>query len=99
MSFVNVAGAARHIPHGILTGEPGDRKRSRRVREGDAGKGPQGTSPASYLGSVGSRLGRSLLEDQRLRSISDLAVAESPQLGAAPAREGWHPVRSARQRL
>src|SRR6266849_2373948 len=41
---------ARHIPHGLVTGEPGDRKRSRRVREGDAGKGPKGTSPASYLG-------------------------------------------------
>lgn len=32
----------------IVTGEPGDRKRSRRVREGGAGKGPQGTSPAPY---------------------------------------------------
>ena len=26
---------------------------SRRVREGDAGKGPKGTSPASYLGLKG----------------------------------------------
>src|SRR5207245_11814062 len=40
----------RHISHGIVTGEPGDRKRSRRVREGGAGNGPKGTSPASYLG-------------------------------------------------
>jgi hypothetical protein len=32
-----------------VTGEPGDRKRSRRVRQGGAGKGPNGTSPAPYL--------------------------------------------------
>ena len=32
-----------------ITGEPGAGKPARRVREGDAGKGPKGTSPASYL--------------------------------------------------
>ena len=42
---------------GIVTGEPGDRKRSRRVREGGAGKGPQGTSPASYLTCVDADFG------------------------------------------
>jgi hypothetical protein len=29
-----------HHDHDIVTGEPGDRKRSRRVREGGVGKGP-----------------------------------------------------------
>jgi hypothetical protein len=33
----------------IVTGEPGDGKLSRRVREGGIGKGPQGTSPMPYL--------------------------------------------------
>ena len=33
----------------MVTGEPGAGKPARRVREGDAGKGPEGTSPASYL--------------------------------------------------
>src|SRR5713226_5623735 len=83
---------ARHIPHGLVTGEPGDRKRSRRVREGDAGKGPKGTSPASYLGPVGSRVGSVLLEDQRLRAVPDLAMAERPFLGEASVGEGWHRV-------
>ena len=35
--------------HGIVAGEPGDQKWSRRVREGGLGKGPQGTSPRPYL--------------------------------------------------
>jgi hypothetical protein len=35
-----------------ITGEPGAGKPARRVREGDAGKGPKGTSPASYLACV-----------------------------------------------
>jgi len=38
------------VNHGIAAGEPGDRKRSRRVREGGVGEGPiKGTSPTSYL--------------------------------------------------
>ena len=37
------------MKHGIVTGEPGDQKWSRRVREGGLGKGPQGTSPRPYL--------------------------------------------------
>lgn len=39
-----------------ITGEPGAGKPARRVREGDAGKGPKGTSPASYLALRGRRL-------------------------------------------
>jgi len=35
---------------GMVAGEPGELKGSRRVREGGVGKGPQGTSPAPYLG-------------------------------------------------
>ena len=31
---------ANRVNHGIVAGEPGDRKRSRRVREGGVGKGP-----------------------------------------------------------
>ena len=38
-----------NVKHGIVTGEPGDQKWSRRVREGGLGKGPQGTSPRPYL--------------------------------------------------
>ncbi len=34
----------------MVAGEPGELKGSRRVREGGVGKGPQGTSPAPYLG-------------------------------------------------
>jgi hypothetical protein len=34
---------------GMVAGEPGELKGSRRVREGGVGKGPQGTSPAPYL--------------------------------------------------
>ncbi len=40
--------ATDHV-QGVVTGEPGARERARRVREGGAGKGPSGTSPASYL--------------------------------------------------
>jgi hypothetical protein len=36
---------------GMVAGEPGELKGSRRVREGGVGKGPQGTSPAPYLGA------------------------------------------------
>src|SRR2546427_9309281 len=52
--------------------------------------------PLLFL-SVGSRVGRGLLEDQRLCSLPDLAVAECPQLGTTPVGESRHPVRSARQ--
>jgi len=41
--------AAHPIIHAVVTGEPGAGKLARRVREGDVGKGPEGTSPASYL--------------------------------------------------
>jgi transposase InsO family protein len=41
--------AAHRIIRAVVTGEPGAGKLARRVREGDAGKGPKGTSPASYL--------------------------------------------------
>src|SRR5664279_5486487 len=41
--------AAHRLTHVIVTGEPGARKPARRVREGDVGKGPKGTSPTSYL--------------------------------------------------
>ncbi len=40
---------ANRVKHGIVAGEPGDQKWSRRVREGGLGKGPQGTSPRPYL--------------------------------------------------
>jgi hypothetical protein len=45
-----------------------------------------------YLGLVGSRVGSGLLEDQRVRSLSDLAMAQRPQLGEAPVGEGWYPI-------
>src|SRR5664280_1182595 len=44
--------AANRITHAVITGEPGAGKPARRVREGDAGKGPKGTSPASYLAVI-----------------------------------------------
>ncbi len=40
---------ANRVNHGIVAGEPGELKGSRRVREGGLGKGPQGTSPRPYL--------------------------------------------------
>ena len=43
------------MKHGIVAGEPGDQKWSRRVREGGLGKGPQGTSPRPYLSRSGRR--------------------------------------------
>ena len=43
--------------HGIVAGEPGDQKWSRRVREGGLGKGPQGTSPRPYLSRSDRRNG------------------------------------------
>src|SRR5712692_4318772 len=72
----------RHISHGIVTGEPGDRKRSRRVREGGAGKGPKGTSPASYLGCSGSRVGPGLRQGRHLSAVPGARVLERPPLGA-----------------
>jgi hypothetical protein len=41
---------------------------SRRVREGDAGKGPQGTSPASYLGLKAYFYERTMAPRQRSRT-------------------------------
>ena len=85
--------------NGIATGEPGDRKRSRRVREGGAEKDPQGTSPASYLDRL-SAVGRdartgsadgSADDDRRHRRGTDAADRH-------PARRAgrWapHPQRS-----
>ena len=52
--------AANH-DHDIVTGEPGDRKRSRRVREGGVGKGParaprrRRTSAACHPGAIERR--------------------------------------------
>ena len=48
----------RNHDHDIVTGEPGDRKRSRRVWEGGVGKGPAGaprrrrTSAACHPGAI-----------------------------------------------
>ena len=39
-SAETVLDVVRDNDHDIVTGEPGDRKRSRRVREGGVGKGP-----------------------------------------------------------
>jgi len=51
-----------------------------------AGKGPAtaGTSPASYRCPVGPRLGWSVLEDQRLRAVAGVDLAQRAHLGAAP---------------
>ena len=50
---------ADRVKHGIVAGEPGDQKWSRRVREGGLGKGPQGTSPRPYLSRPDRREGPS----------------------------------------
>ena len=44
---------------------------------------PDGVRQPLLLLPVGSRVGPGLLEDQRLRAVPDLAVAEWPQLGAS----------------
>src|SRR6266849_6990806 len=74
---------ARHIPHGLVTGEPGDRKRSRRVREGDAGKGPKGTSPASYLGYPRPSVRAGLHQDLQLFPVPAEDVGQWARLGQA----------------
>src|SRR5439155_19176307 len=43
--------------------------------------------------------GAAFLEDQRLRTLSDLAVAERPRVGQAAAGEGAHRLPGARQWL
>ena len=60
--------AANH-DHDIVTGEPGDRKRSRRVREGGVGKGParaprrRRTSAACHPGAIEHRWSREVVLD------------------------------------
>src|SRR6266567_4284352 len=69
---------------GMVAGEPGDLKGSRRVREGGVGKGPQGTSPTSYLGrrsSPGVRGGAS-------RDSRDMAKARLPDIPIPRRHEG-----------
>src|SRR6266571_1398713 len=67
--------------HGIVTGEPGDRKRSRRVREGDAGKGPKGTSPASYLGHCRCQFWSRFHQNLQLFPLPAEAVGQWARLG------------------
>jgi len=74
--------------NGIVTGEPGDRKRSRRVREGGVGKGLQGTSPTSYLNRL-SALGadaRYREREREHRAMIEQTVEElTPIIGTRPA--------------
>ena len=58
---------ATNHDHDIVTGEPGDRKRSRRVREGGVEKDPQGTSPTSYLGTLPSGRDCAAMDPGRVR--------------------------------
>ena len=78
--------AANH-DHDIVTGEPGDRKRSRRVREGGVGKGParaprrRRTSAGCHPGAAGRALTREAVREamRRWRSL----------YGAAPSSYDW----------
>ena len=48
---------------------------------------------------VGSRLGWGVLEDQRLRPVADVDLAQRAQLGAAAVRAGRHRLHRPGQRL
>lgn len=48
---------------------------------------------------VGPRLRPGLLEDQRLRPLSGVDLAQRPRVGQAPARQVRHRLRGPRQRL
>ena len=66
-----------------------------------AGKGPApaDTSPASYRGSVGPRVGWRVLEDQRLRAVAGVDLAQRAHLGTAPMRPARHRLNRAGQRV
>src|SRR5215813_5607331 len=71
----------------------------------------EGAPPAHGLGtraglgqsllflSLGCRMGRGVLENQRLRALSDLALAEWPRLGQTAVRESRHHLSGPGQRL
>src|SRR5215469_15791804 len=71
----------------------------------------EGAPPAHGLGtraglcqsllflSLGYRMGRGVLENQRLRALSDLALAEWPRLGQTAVRESRHHLSGPGQRL
>ena len=48
---------------------------------------------------VGSRMGWGVLEDQRLRALADLDLAQRPRVGEAAVREGRHRLHRAGQRV
>jgi hypothetical protein len=74
---------------GMVAGEPGELKGSRRVPEGGVGKGPQGTSPAPYLSRrSGSDVRAEASRDPRDKAKAELFEAQSPD----DERERPHPV-------
>ena len=61
--------------HGIVTGEPGDRKRSRRVREGGVGKGPaRAPRRRRTSASTAAQLERNHESRARQYSLRDRAI-------------------------
>ncbi len=67
----------------------GERARERGASAHGVGP-PDGFDQPLLLLPVGSRVGSSLLEDQPLCPVPNLAVAEWPLLGARPAGQGPH---------
>ena len=78
---------ATNHDHDIVTGEPGDRKRSRRVREGGVGKGParaprrRRTSARCHPGAIAPQWTR-----ERVR---EAMRAWRARYGAAPSSYDW----------
>ena len=71
---------ANRVNHGIVAGEPGDRKRSRRVREGGVGEGPA-RAPRRRRTSTRPRprIGKALTDRQSGQPAEAIAVAWSAQ--------------------
>lgn len=59
---------------------------------------PDGLHPSFLFLGVGWGMGSRLLEDQRLGSLSHLALAQRPRVGQAAVGEGWNQLRGAGQR-
>ena len=93
-SAETVLSVLREVKHGIVAGEPGDQKWSRRVREGGLGKGPQGTSPRPYLSRPDRREGaggqRALRRGvPRLRRAHPAAQRQGRRLPVLQALPAW----------
>src|SRR5664279_1450020 len=89
--------AAHRLTHVVVTGEPGARKPARRVREGDVGKGPKGTSPTSYLALWDAEFGPAFIKIASYFPYP-AKVGQRPRMGQAAVREGRDRVHRTVQR-